>query len=1466
MPPRQNRQRKARMEEIFERDDNNQFEEQVRRIFDERIDHVVDQLTERMTALLDGRESDRRSRGSVIESTEDEGEDFDARPPTRRTPRWNDKSDDRRWEAGLKTDIPEFHGNLQAEEFLDWLATTEEILEFRGVPDERRVSLIATRLRGRATAWWQQLKLTRHRMGKDKINSWEKMKKYLRATFLPYNYPRMMYQRLQNLKQGLRTVDEYTTEFYQLLARNEIQENEDQLVARYVGGLKLQIQEVVNMFDPVCISAAHQRALIVEKQARRTGTNQFVNPFGKVGSPAIGGNTSRAHTTLEKRTTIPTYNKEANTSNLKCFSCGEHGHRQADCKKGGKRVMFADEDGVDAGNENSPEYDETDYEEEIVEGDEGLSLVVRRICLTPRAPEEDWLRNNIFQSTCTILGKVCRLVIDSGSCENIVSEEAVQKLNIRTERHPKPYKLAWLKRGGEVTILKRALIPFSIGAKYRDEVWCDVVTMDACHLLLGRPWQFDRKVTHDGRANSYSFVFEGVKLVLVPNKPTERSTTTTTNPSLLSMAQFSNELKESDVVYVLIGKEVDQPYLVPDSVKALLDEFHDVFPKELPSELPPLRDIQHHIDLEPGAALPHRPHYRMSPREHEELRRQVEELLSKGHIRESMSPVAVPALLTPKKDGTWRMCVDSRAINKITVRYRFPIPRLDDLLDQISGANMFTRLDLKSGYYQIRMRPGDEWKSAFKTREGLYEWLVMPFGLSNAPSTFMRVMNQLLRPFIGKFVVVYFDDILIYSGDPDTHLQHVREVLTVLRHEKFFAAINKCVFMTTKVLFLGYVISGDGLQVDDTKVEAIRLWPRPKSITEVRSFHGLASFYRRFIPHFSGIMSPITDCMKHTTFTWTSEAEKAFVLIKEKLTTAPILVLPDFSQPFELHTDASKTGIGAVLSQNGKPVAFYSEKVSGPRLNYSTYEVEFYAVVQAVRYWRHYLFHREFILYTDHDSLRHLHRQDKISARHARWVSFLEGFTFVVKHKAGISNRVADALSRRTNMLVTMRVEVPGFDSFSELFATDPYFSTIIADVQAGKRTDFLLHNGFLFRGKQLCVPECSLRLKIIQELHGEGHVGRDRTVQLVQESYFWPGMRSEIEKFVQRCRICQMSKGTATNAGLYTPLPVPTKPWVDISMDFVVGLPRTQRGNDSIFVVVDRFSKMAHFIPCKKTTDAVNVAQLFFRDIYRLHGLPTSIVSDRDTRFLSHFWRTLWKMVNTKLNFSSAYHPQTDGQTEVVNRSLGNLLRCLVGDHPKAWDNKLSQAEFAHNHATNRSTGFSPFQVVYSTQPRGPLDLLPFPSTAKDDGRAVTFVEGLFDTHKAVFDNLTAANAKYKFHADKRRRHVEFEVGDFVWAILTKDRFSTGDYNKLKSKKIGPVEILEKINPNAYRLKLPSHVRTADVFNVKHLIPFHDDSSDDDLDQNSRANFVHPGGNDAGQDLEEQALAFLDRFDGLRI
>jgi hypothetical protein len=412
---------------------------------------------------------------------------------------------------------------------------------------------------------------------------------------------------------------------------------------------------------------------------------------------------------------------------------------------------------------------------------------------------------------------------------------------------------------------------------------------------------------------------------------------------------------------------------LPSDIVSLLQKFEDVFPEEVPCGLPPIRGIEHQIDFIPGASIPNRPAYRSNLEETKELQRQVGELLEKGYVREIMSPCAVPVLLFPNLDGTWRMCVDCRTINNITVKYRHIIPRSDDMLDELHGSCVFTKIDLKSGYHQIRMKEGDEWKTAFKTKYGLNEWLVMPFGLTNAPSTFMRLMNHVLRAFIGRFVVVYFDDILIYSKNLEEHVLHLKSVLKILRKQKLFANLKECTFCTDMLVFLGFFVSKRGIEVDEEKVKAIQEWPTPTIISQVRSFQGFASFYRRFVRDFSSLATPFTEVIKkNVSFKWVKEQEKAFNLIKEKLTNAPLLVLPNFAKTFEIECDASGIGIGAVLMQEGRPVAYFSEKLSGAALNYPTYDKEMYAFVRALENWQHYLWPKEFVIHTDHESLKHL--------------------------------------------------------------------------------------------------------------------------------------------------------------------------------------------------------------------------------------------------------------------------------------------------------------------------------------------------------------------------------------------------------------------------------------------------------------------------------------------------------------
>jgi hypothetical protein len=372
--------------------------------------------------------------------------------------------------------------------------------------------------------------------------------------------------------------------------------------------------------------------------------------------------------------------------------------------------------------------------------------------------------------------------------------------------------------------------------------------------------------------------------------------------------------------------------------------------------------------------------------------------------------------------------------------------------------------------------------------------------------------------------------------------------------------------MRQSAKFLGFIISNQGVEADPAKVQAVQQWPTPQNLSEVRSFHGLVIFYRRFIRNFSTIMAPITECLKEKKFAWSMAAAKAFTEIKNKMGHAPVLKLPDFSKIFEVACDASHVGIGGVLSQEGHPIAFFSEKLNDTRRRYSVYDMEFYALIETLKHWRPYLIHKEFILFTDHDSLKHLNSQNKINARHARWMDYLQQFDFVIRHKAGTENKVADALSRRPHLLHMFSANIAGFDSMKTEYTSDEDFGSVwnnISNQGNSAEKEYVLRDGFLFYKSRLCIPRGSFREFFITELHGgglAGHFGHDKTFDTVTDRFYCPRIRRDVHTVVDRCRVCQINKGTKQPAGLYMPLPIPDRPWQHLSMDFVLGLPRTLR------------------------------------------------------------------------------------------------------------------------------------------------------------------------------------------------------------------------------------------------------------------------------------------------------------------
>ena len=453
-------------------------------------------------------------------------------------------------------------------------------------------------------------------------------------------------------------------------------------------------------------------------------------------------------------------------------------------------------------------------------------------------------------------------------------------------------------------------------------------------------------------------------------------------------------------------------------------QYADVFPDELPPGLPPSRDIDHRIELVPGSTPPNRPTFRLSATELVELKKQLEELTKAGFIQPSKSPFGAPILFVKKKDGTMRMCVDYRALNNITVKNSYPLPRVDELFDRLQGANYFSKIDLRSGYHQIRIQPEDVPKTAFRTRYGHFEFLVLPFGLTNAPATFMHLMHSAFRPFLDDFVLVFLDDILIYSRTLEEHEVHVSKVLNVLRQQKLYAKESKCEFFKSEVEFLGHMVGRNGIRMMEDKVQAINEWPTPTKVADVRAFLGTAGYYRKFIKQFSLIAAPLTDLTKDDVkFEWTDRQEQSFRQLKRAIVEGPVLILPDPNLPFVVHTDASGYAVGAVLQQDQghglQPIAFLSKKMLDAETRYPVHEQELLAIITALQSWRHYLHGAKFKVMTDHKSLQFFKTQPMLSGRQTRWKDIIANFDFDIEYVEGKTNVVADALSRRSDHAVT---------------------------------------------------------------------------------------------------------------------------------------------------------------------------------------------------------------------------------------------------------------------------------------------------------------------------------------------------------------------------------------------------------------------------------------------------------------
>ncbi|XP_078443769.1 uncharacterized protein LOC144713142 [Wolffia australiana] len=1155
-------------------------------------------------------------------------------------------------------DVPPFEGSWDPKDYEDWERELKSYFKWYDMDDDLCVTFAKTRLGKEAKIFWlNEVEAATRRL--EPPMTWADMMRRLRDKYVLTHHMTHILLRWLDLKQGRRKAREYIIEFEQCRMRCTTVDRPEQEIAYFVHGLRPELGAKVLEQNPATVdlackivedseyimeNASSATTVTTRAATSTTPTTRAATSIGWTRTlPSVAKTSSP--TTMTSDSTAPPCSSVDSTARapvpkangLQCFKCKGFGHRKVDCPS----LNFVDFKGnpLDPPPEEDPEVDI--YLGECADDEEECAITARVIMVAPaphpmeshpsyrplinvglrptdQTPRESGLttvaqppdtipgcqRSSIFYIYLKIGDRTCKLIVDSGSCINAVSEDAAAKLGLALVPHPVPYHVSWVD-ASTLPVKHQYAIPLRMST-YEDTVICDVLPMRTGSIILGRPWLFDHNVRLDGRANTISFIFRGRQLLWYPSvqgltpvaPPTPRSDKPevptdhkkkhpldSKYPIVTNGCIFRRGLEEQlDDLPVCYALAYDVPSDAPlppsDALELaeLMTEYHEVFPDELPDTLPPMRSVQHAIDLVLGAALPNLPHYRIDPVKYEELYRKVKELLSKGLIREILSPCAVPTLLASKKDGTWCMCCDSRAINKITVKYCFPIPRVQDLFDQMAGVTIFSKVDLRSGYHQVRIRPGDEWKTAFKIQDGLFEWNVMPFGLSNAPGTFQQLMNEVLRLFIGRSVVVYFDDILVYSRSRSDHLQHLREVWSALHREKFYAHPKKCSFFVAE------------------------------------------------------------------RFEWTNAAEKAFEECKQFMTVTPMLQLSNFKRVFEVACDASAMGVGGVLSQEGHPVEFFSEKLDDMKRRYENYDREFYAILKEA------------------------------------YVDYLD-------------------------------------------------FEKIFLAVGSGPSKEYsgnYMSEGYLFCGKRLCVPRTSARDFLIWEAHAgglNGHPGVNKTILALEYQFYWPSLKKDVGNIVSRCLTCSRAKMTKQNAGLYRPLLVPTHPWDN---------------------------------------------------------------------------KTLWILMGTKLQFSSAYHPQKDGQTEVVNRSLGNLLRSLVGDNLATWDRVLPRAEFAYN----------------SSILRRPLDLAPVDPHTRSSEESISFARYMKDMHHDIHSRIIFQNEKYKTAADVGRRPVSFSKGDLVMVRLRSERYSPGVATKLHACSAGPFPIARVINENAYVVGIPSDKGISSTFN----------------------------------------------------
>jgi hypothetical protein len=935
-----------------------------------------------------------------------------------------------------------------------------------------------------------------------------------------------------------------------------------------------------------------------------------------------------------------------------------------------------------------------------------------------------------------------------------------------------------------------------------------------------------------------------------------------------------------------MGLPEDEEDLFQRLQKEVPKRYHrylDVFSKAQSDKLSdPRPGVDHKIDLDghQPEELGYSPLYKMSLEEAEACKKYIVDSLRKGFITSSHAPWAAPILLVPKQGGKGlRFCVDYRKLNALTRKDRYPLPLIDETLSRIGKAKFFTKIDIRQAFHRIRLHPDAEELTTFRTRYGAYKYKVLPFGLTNGPSTFQRYINDILMGYLDDFCSAYIDDILIYSDTLEEHEEHVEKVLERLRSANLQADIDKCEFHVTQTKYLGFIIGVDGIAVDPDKIEAVESWEEPATVRAVQSFLGFCNFYRRFVENYGRIAKPLNALtVKGIKFEWSLDCQQAFDELKKRLLTAPVLRHFSYDLPTRLETDSSDGIMGGVLSQqqpdtqDWHPVGYFSETMQGAELNYSIQDKELMAVVRALQYWRAELIGLQqapFLVITDHQALEHYSTKRQLNLRQAGWAELLAQYNFTITYRPGSQNGGADALSRKAEDLTTQKarkeaqrelrifrlakhgeettdimildegIDPPspsGYELTDLLIQAnkeDPELEVYREKARLGN-TELSISNGALLTqlGRLVVSSTDNLRTRVIDEVHGNlvnGHPGRNKTRKLVAAKFWWPGMSSDIDRYVNNC-VCRASKAPRDKTpGLLQPLPIPQRPWQDLAVDFK-SMPKDKYGYDNILTIVDRLSKSTWLTPCHRTATSQDAARMYYEGPYRMVGLPDTIVSDRGSQFVSDFMSELSKIMGIKWKPSAPGHSQTAGQAEIINALIDQRLRMFINHYQDNWSRTLPALDYVQNGTPHESTGLQPHEVMMGFPMPKPYDWekrtqdwSDIPRQEKlnrtDAQQVAKTIQGYVELAR---ETMGKAQERMRSQANAHRREPDFEVGDTV-RVLRKTYSTTTDRpsDKLEFPLTKGWYTIKEKSGHSFLLDLPDDWKGPKLFHADRLRKF---------------------------------------------